>query len=157
MIKNLKKLFGKKKEQPDVPNPPGRTFNRVLTGRYFGLEDVNADKDAIATAKQEMIDQIKELELVPMYIRYAYDSKKKNGFDAEEDHPTSAHVAFQKEVFAEKWNMVHVTEISFTVLSADFEEFEKMAGVSLHNDFRDLSSTTFKFNGKERRKEKREA
>ncbi len=153
MIKNLKKLFGKKKEQPYVPNPPGRTFNRVLTGRYFGLEDVNADKDAIATAKQEMIDQIKELELVPMYIRYAYDSKKNKRFDAEEDHPTSAHVAFQKEVFAEKWNMVHVTEISFTVLSADFEEFEKMAGVSLSDDFRDLTSTTF--NGNERRKDKR--
>ncbi len=155
MIDILKKLFGKKKEQPEIQNPPGRTFNRVLTGRYFGLEDVNADEDAIATAKQEMIDQIKELELTPMFIRYAYDRKKNKNFDTEADQPTSAHVAFQKEVFAEKWNMVHVTEISFTVLSADFEEFEKMAGVSLHHDFRDLSSTTF--NGEERRKEKREA
>ena len=155
MIELLKKLFGKKKEQSDVSNPPGRTFNRVLTGRYFGLEDVNADEDAIARAKQEMIDQIKELELVPMFMRYDYDSKKKKDFDAEEDHPTSVHVAFQKEVFAEKWNMVHVTEISFTVLSADFDEFEKMAGVSLNGDFRDLTSTAF--NGEERRRASREA
>ncbi|GIT97875.1 hypothetical protein [Sulfurovum sp. TSL1] len=155
MIELFKKLFGKKKEQPDVSNSPGRTFNRVLTGRYFGLEDVNADEDAIARAKQEMIDQIKELELVPMFMRYDYDRKKKKAFNAEEDHPTSVHVAFQKEVFAEKWNMVHVTEISFTVLSADFEEFEKMAGVSLNDDFRDLTSTTF--NEEERRRESREA
>ncbi len=155
MIEILKKLFGKKKEQIDVPNPPGRTFNRVLTGRYFGCEDVNADEETIAKAKQEKIDQIKELELVPMFIRYAYERKKRKEVDTEEDHPTSVHVAFQKEVFAEKWNMVHVTEISFTVLSADFEEFERMAGVSLNDDFRDLTSTTF--NGTDRRKESRKA
>ena len=69
------------------------------------------------------------------------------------------YVIFQKEVFAEKWNMIHVTEISFTINRSDFEEFEKMSGVSLSEDFRDLSSegngATFK--GKERRKEKREA
>jgi len=69
-------------------------------------------------------------------------------------HPISAHVAFQKEVLAEKWNMVHVTEISFTVYRADFDKFEKMSGVSLTDDFRDLSSTTF--NGKDRRKDKRD-
>ncbi len=154
MIEMLKKLFVKKKEQTYIPDPPGRTFNRVLTGRYFGLEDVNADKDAIAKAKQEMIDQIKELELVPMFIRYSYESKKKKEMDSEANHPTSAHVAFQKEVFAKNWNMVHVTEISFTVLYDDFEEFERMAGVSLRDDFRDLTSTTF--NEKDRRKEKRE-
>lgn len=155
MIEMLKKLFGKKKEQTDVQNPPGRTFNRVLTGRYFGCEDVKADEDTIAKTKQEKIDQIKELELLPMFIRYSYESKKKKGIDHEEDHPTSVHVTFQKEVFAEKWNMVHITEISFTVLYADFEEFEKMADVSLNDDFRDLTSTSF--NGKDRRKEKREA
>ncbi|EIF51315.1 hypothetical protein [Sulfurovum sp. AR] len=155
MIEILKKLFGKKKEQTDVPNPPGRTFNRVLTGRYFGCEDVYADEETIAKAKQEKIDQIKELELVPMFIRYAYERKKRKAVDTEEDHPTSVHVSFQKEVFAENWNMVHVTEISFTVLSADFEEFESMAGVSLNDDFRDLTSTTF--NGTERRKENRKA
>lgn len=155
MIEMLKKLFGKKKEQTYVPDPPGRTFNRVLTGRYFGCADVNADEDTIAKAKQEKIDQIKELELVPMFIRYSYESQKKKDIDTEENHPTSAHVAFQKEVFAENWNMVHVTEISFTVLYADFEEFERMAGVSLSDDFRDLTSNTF--NGKDRRKEKRKA
>lgn len=149
----LKKLFGKKKEQTDVPSPPGRTFNRVLTGRYFGLEDVNADKHAIAKAKQEKIDQIKELELLPVFLRYSYESKNKKDIDNDKNHPASVDVAFQKEIFAENWNMVHVTEISFTVLYDDFEEFEQMAGVSLSDDFRDLTSTTF--NGEERRKETR--
>lgn len=149
----LKKLFGKKKEQTDVPSPPGRTFNRVLTGRYFGLEDVNADKNAIAKAKQEKIDQIKELELLPVFLRYSYESKNKKDIDNDKNHPASVDVAFQKEIFAENWNMVHVTEISFTVLYDDFEEFEQMAGVSLSDDFRDLTSTTF--NGEERRKETR--
>ena len=151
----LKKLFGKTKEQTYVPDPPGRTFNRVLTGRYFGCEDVNADETTIAKAKQEKIEQIKELDLVPMFKKYSYESKKKKGLDTEGNHPTSVHVAFQKEVFAEKWNMVHVTEMSFTVYYPDFDEFEKMAGVSLNDDFRDLTSTTF--TGKDRRKEKREA
>ncbi len=153
MIEMLKKLFGKKKEQADIPDPPGRTFNKVLTGRYFGLEDINADEDAIAKAKQEMIDQIKELELLPMFLRYSYESKKRKEMGSEENHPASVYVAFQKEVFAKNWNMVHVTEISFTVLYADFEEFEQMAGVSLSDDFRDLTSTTY--NGEERRKDKR--
>lgn len=153
MIEMLKKLFGKKKEQTDVPSPPGRTFNRVLTGRYFGLEDVNADKNAIAKAKQEKIDQIKELELLPVFLRYSYESKNKKDIDNDKNHPASVDVAFQKEIFAENWNMVHVTEISFTVLYDDFEEFEQMAGVSLSDDFRDLTSTTF--NGEERRKETR--
>ena len=154
MIEMLKKLFGKKKEQSDIPNPPGRTFNRVLTGRYFGCENVNADEETIAIAKQEKIDQIKELELLPMFLRYSYESKRKKEMESEEDHPTSVHVAFQKEVFAENWNMIHVTEISFTVLYADFDEFEKMAGVSLNDDFKNLTATTF--NGKDRRKNKRD-
>lgn len=145
----LKNLFTKKQETEYIPNPPGRTFNQVLTGRYFGCENKNADETAIAAAKQEKIDQINELELVPMFVKYTYLNKK----DEEENHPHSAQVAFQKEVFAENWNMVHVTEISFTVLYDDFEEFEKMAGVSLSDDFRDLTSTTF--HGKDRRKEKR--
>jgi hypothetical protein len=153
MIEMLKNLFGKKQEEY-VPDPPGRTFNRVLTGRYFGCEDVNADETAIAQAKREKIEQIKELELIPMFVRFTY--KNINTDENEEDtHPISAHVAFQKEVFAEKWNMVHVTEISFTVYYADFEEFEKMAGVSLTKNFRNLTST--KFAGKDRRTEKRES
>ena len=155
MIERIKSLFRKKKEEEEISNPPGRTFNRVLTGRYFGCEDPNADEGAIAEAKQEKIDQIKELEMVPMFIRYSYDKTKRSDSNIEDEHPTSAHVAFQKEVFAQKWNMVHVTEISFTILYDDFEEFEKMAGVSLNDDFRDLTSTTF--NGKDRRKMKRDA
>lgn len=150
----MKNLFSKKQEAEYVPNPPGRTFNRVLTGRYFGCENANADESAIATAKQEMIDQINELELVPIFVRYTYENTNKNDTHEEENHPISAHVAFQKEVFAKKWHMVHITEISFTVNYADFGEFERMAGVSLNDDFRDLSSTTF--NGRDRRKEYRE-
>jgi len=71
---------------------------------------------------------------------------------------SSAHVVFQKEVLAEKWNMIHVTEISFVVQYCDFEEFEKMSGVKLNEDFRDLTSETknTSYKGKERRKEKRE-
>ena len=153
MIEMLKNLFGKKKEVEYVPDPPGRTFNRVLTGRYFGCEDINADETTIAKAKQEKIDQINELELVPMFVRYTYKDTNKEESHTEENQPLSAHVACQKEVFAEKWNMVHVTEISFTVYYADFDEFEKMSGVSLTEDFRNLSSTTF--NGKDRRKEHR--
>ena len=133
-------LEGKKKAEETIPDPPGRTFNRVLTGRYFGCEDKNADEATIAEMKQEKIDQINELELLPKFIRYSYDDTKKRTSQKEEDHPISAHVAFQKEVFAENWNMIHVTEISFTIYYDDFEEFEKMAGVSLADDFRDLTT-----------------
>ena len=153
MIDMLKNLFGKKPEEY-IPDPPGRTFNRVLTGRYFGCEDVNADEESIAIAKQEKIDQIQELALTPKFIRYTYKNTTYDEKVKEERRPVSAHVAFQKEVFAQKWNMVHVTEISFTVYSEEFEEFEKMAGVSLSKDFRDLTET--KFTGKDRRKKKRE-
>jgi hypothetical protein len=151
MIEMLKNLFGKNKVEEYIPDPPGRTFNRVLTGRYFGCEDKNANEATIAKAKQEKIDQIQELELTPMFVRFTYDDTQG---DETEKHPISAHVAFQKEVFAKNWNMIHVTEISFTVLYSDFSEFEKMAGVSLTKDFRNLSNTTF--SGKDRRKEKRE-
>ena len=153
MIEMLKNLFSKKQEEY-VPDPPGRTFNRVLTGRFFGCEDKNADEETIAQAKQEKIDQIQELELKPMFVRFTYQDASDDAVTDEDRHPISAHVAFQKEVFAEKWNMVHVTEISFTVESTEFDEFEKMAGVSLKNDFRDLTNT--KFTGKDRRKENRD-
>jgi hypothetical protein len=152
MIKMLKNLFSKKQEEAYVPDPPGRTFNKVLTGRFFGCEDKNADAETIAKAKKDTIDQIQELELVPMFVRFTYDDTTKNESE-EEKHPTAAHVAFQKEVFAENWNMIHITEISFIVNSSDFDEFEKMAGVSLTKDFRDLTNTMF--TGKDRRKEER--
>jgi len=115
------------------------------------------DENRIAEAKQRKIDQIVELELIPMFIRYSYKNKiethtKDNNFEIY-----SVHVVFQKEVLAEKWNMIHVTEISFIVNYDDFEEFEKMSGVSLSNDFRDLTSEdkSTPYKGKERRKEKR--
>lgn len=148
MIKTLKSLLVKKKEKEVLPDPPGRTFKRVLTGRYFGCENKNADDGSIAEAKKDKIEQIKELELVPMFVRFTYDPAR-----PETDHPVSAYVAFQKEVFAEKWNMVHVTELSFTVLRDDFEEFEAMSGTSLANDFKNLSSVSYY--GAERRNAKR--
>jgi len=165
MIEIFKRLFGKKKEKEYISDPPGRTFKRIETGKCFGCEDKNADESRITQAKQRKIDQIAELELIPMFTRYSYKDtgKNKSSTQAEEDHPdpevSSVHVVFQKEVFAEKWNMTHITEISFTVDRSDFEEFERMSGVSLSNDFRDLSSegNSAAFKGKDRRKKKREA
>ncbi len=165
MIGIFKNLFGKKKEKEYISDPPGRTFNKVLTGRYFGCEDVNADESHITEAKQKKVDQINELGLLPMFTRYSYKDTSQNKREAQtkEDHPdpevSSVHVVFQKEVPAEKQNMVHVTEISFTINRSDFDEFEKMSGVSLSDDFRDLSSdeNSAAFNGKERRKERRKA
>ena len=147
MIKIFKRLLGIKEEEKVVTDPPGRTFKRVLTGEYFGCEKNETDTDKIAQAKQNKIDQIKELELVPMFIRYTH----------KKDSIASAHVAFQKEVHNKKWNMTHVTEISFTLYHDDFNEFEKMSSVRLSEDFRDL--TAYKnedtYKGTERRKEKR--
>jgi len=140
MIKKIKNLFGTQKEEV-VSDPPGRTFKKVLTGEYF--DGGKKDADATARSKQDKIDQIDTLELLPKFVRFSY----------EKEELVSAHVAFQKEVFARKWNMIHVTEISFTVKASDFEEFEKMADVSLKNDFKDL--TEVQYNGKERRKGQR--
>ena len=153
-FKMIKSLFAKKKKKEYVEDPPGRTFKRIDTGRYFGCERVVTDESRIAKAKQHKIDQIKTLELVPMFIRYAY--KKRNNSD-ESPKIISAHIVFQKEIFAKKWNMIHVTEVSFTVLAHEFDEFEKMAGVSLSKDFRDLSAkeNNEPYQGEERRKEKR--
>ncbi len=147
MIKLVKKLLGIKEEKEVVADPPGRTFKRILTGDYFGCEKNEADKHKIAQAKQNKIDQINELELVPMFIRYQYMN----------DSVISAHVAFQKEVHAEKWNMTHITEISFTVYYDEFDEFEQMSEVRLNEDFRDLTTYNNEdaYKGVERRKEKR--
>ena len=147
MIKIFKRLLGVKEEQEVVADPPGRTFKRILTGDYFGCEKNETDTSKIAQAKQSKINQIKELELVPMFIRYTY----------MKESIVSAHVAFQKEVHNKKWNMIHITEISFTLYHNEFDEFEQMSGVRLSDDFRDL--TTYKndadYKGEERRKEKR--
>ena len=155
MINIIKKLFTKNKEQPSKEDIPGRTFKRILTGRYFGCEDLAADEAKHLQEKQDKITQIKALELLPMYIKYTYDERSK---ESAHKKIIAAHVAFQKEVLAEKWNMIHVTEISFTVPYDNFEEFEKMAGVQLHKDFRDVtpSQDTNTYKGKERRKQTRE-
>ena len=147
MIKILKRLLGIEEEKEVVADRPGRTFKRILTGDYFGCEKNETDTAKITQAKQSKIDQIKEHELVPKFIRYTY-------IDCD---ITSAHVAFQKEVHAEKWNMIHVTEISFTLYHDEFDEFEQMAGVSLREDFRDLTAYENEdaYDGVERRKEKR--
>ena len=152
MIKLFKKLLGGKEEDSPASDPPGRTFKRILTGRYFGCENKEAGTEEIQKAKQSKIDKIRELELEPMFLRYTYEVD--NDLSSK---VASAHVAFQKEIFAQKWNMVHVTEVSFIVESTEFEEFEKMAGVSLEKDFRNLTTVTeHTYKGKERRKRKRE-
>ena len=118
------------------------------------------DESRIAESKQRKIDQIAELELIPMFIRYSYENTSKTGSQTEDNNGkiSSAHVVFQKEVLAEKWNMIHVTEISFIVNYIDFDEFEQISGVSLSNDFRDLTSNenNASYKGEERRKENRE-
>ncbi len=154
MIKILKSIFGKSKRENNTTDAPGRTFNKVLTGKYFGCEDVNADATHVAKAKQKKIDQIHELNLQPMYSRYTFE---KGEDDFTTSQPSFVHVVFQKEVSPEHRNMVHVTEISFIVKYEDFEEFEKMAGVSLFNDFRQLSNeeSPETFKGRDRREAKR--
>ena len=121
---------------------------------YFGCEDKNADQSRVAEAKQKKIDQIKELELKPMFTRYFYLEEVE---DYTTTDPLSVHVVFQKEVSPENHNMVHVTELSFIVKFEDFEEFEQMVGLSLFNDFRQLSyeedPDTFK--GRDRRLDER--
>lgn len=154
MIGLFKNVFAKKKEKEYVPDPPGRTFKRILTGRCFGCENINANEDNISKAKQGKIDQIQELKLLPIFLKYTYKKSKEEGDDKK---ISSAHVAFQKEVLDQKWNMLHITEISFTVESSEFDEFEKMSGVSLNKDFRDLTPNNDAevYQGEERRKERR--
>ncbi len=161
MIEILKNLFGIKNKKEDLTDPPGRTFKRIETGRYFGCEDINADENNVMKAKRRKIDQIIQFELIPMFIRYSYEDTNKKSTQGEENQlaleVSSVHVVFQKEVFAEKWHMVHVTEISFIVNHSDFNEFEKMSGYSLSEDFKDLTSdeNSAIYKGKERRKERR--
>ncbi len=156
IIEQFKKLFGKRKEQVSHDDPPGRTFKRILTGDYFGLQDPHADEAAHQAAKEEKIALIAKMDMKPKFVRYAL---KKKAFDEKSPHITAAHVVFQNEVFDEKWHMVHVTEISFIVPKEEFETFETMAGVRLTEDFRDLTEYDGKshYNGKERRKERRKA
>ena len=148
MIQLFKSLLGRKEEKEVVSNPPGRTFKRIITGDYFGCEKNETDTHKITQAKQNKVDQIHKLELVPMFIRYSYI----------ESSVDSVHVTFQKEVHNKKWNMTHVTEISFTVYQTEFKEFEQMSGVRLSEDFKDLTAyeKDDDYKGVERRKGKRE-
>jgi len=140
MINKFKKVFSKKEKEKVPTDPPGRTFKKVLVGEYFSCEKEDADQDFIEKSKQDKIDKIKLLELKPKFIRFSY----------KKEEVVSAHVSFQKEIFAEKWNMIHITDLSFTVRASHFEEFESMAAVSLKKDFKDLTEMQYK--GEERRK-----
>lgn len=150
MIKTIKKIFSKEKEEVTV-DPPGRTFKRVLTGDYFSCEKENADPSFIEKSKQDKIDQINTLALEPKFVRFNY--KKESSGELDIQDALSAHVVFQKEIFAQKWNMIHITEISFTIRASNFEEFEKMSTFSLKEDFKDL--TEIQYRGEERRQAQR--
>jgi hypothetical protein len=153
MIAWLKRLFTDQEAEREAEKP-GRTFKRLLTGDYFGLQNPEAAEEEKSAAKEEKIRKIRSLELKPVFLRYAL---KKTSLSDTEPRIVAAHVAFQSEVLDEKWNMVHVTEISFIVPKEEFAEFEAMAGVSLQEDFRDLTEYhgTKRYVGKERRQKPR--
>jgi len=146
MLEFLKKIFSSEKELVE-PEAPGRTFNRLISSQYFGCENEHTDAgpEHVAAMKQSKIDQINEFDLKPKFLRYTYNK--------ERDSIEGAYVVFQKEVSSQRGSMIHVTELAFTVREEDFETFEKMANVSLENDFRDL--TDHQYAGKERRKSHR--
>ena len=150
----LNNLLGKKTKK-NKTDAPGRTFKKIITGKYFGSEYENADKERVQELKEKKIEQIKELELQPMFTRYFYREEVEDYTTAQ---PLSVHVVFQKEVSPENHNMVHVTELSFIVKYDEFEEFEQMAGVSLFHDFRQLSyeETPDTFVGRDRRSGERD-
>jgi hypothetical protein len=147
-MKNIfKKLFSNETTESLPSDPPGRTFKRILTGDYFGFKKCTSDVSLQNVEKQKKIEQIKTHALQPKYINYTYQGTE----------VISAHVAFQKEVLAEKWNMLHITEISFTIYANDFEEFEEMSKVCLETDFRDVSvKSSDGYQGQERRQQMRD-
>jgi len=150
----FKKLFSEKEEERP-PEKPGRIFNKVLTGRYFGCEEDIHDEERIAAAKREKVKLIEEMELLPKFKRsltVTYDTPLKDPAKRAEEGQ-AVHLVFQKESMHN--SMVHITELSFIVKGCDLEEFEEMSGISLENDFRDL--TNFVYEGEERRKKDREA
>jgi hypothetical protein len=150
MLELFKSLFGMKREEEYTPEPPGRVFNRILTGDSFGTLAPDADTSMVAKSKQDKIEKIKELDLKPMFLRYSFDR-------SSPEKIISAHVVFQKEEHVESRNMVYITEISFDVKQEDFEEFESMAGVNLEKDFRNLTEiNNATYQGEERRKEERD-
>ena len=151
----LKRIFGKKEKDKNEEEAPGRTFKRILIGDYFGLRNPDASDEAIQRAKEEKVRQIEELGLKPVYLRYRL-GKEAEEPSGEEDIE-AVYVAFQKEEYDPKHNMVHVTEISFIVSKDEFEQFEKMAGVSLEKDFRNLYDNGKAYEGINRRKQPRKS
>ena len=150
MIHIFKKILGLSSEEEKREDPPGRTFKKVLTGEYFSCEKENVDKKFILKMKKDKVEQIRSLELLPKFVRFEYAKKSADDLPKEIE---LAHVVFQKEVFAEKWNMVHVTEMAFSIRAENIGEFEEMSGVRLKEDFKDL--TDVHYEGKERRKTQR--
>jgi len=136
--------FFQNSTQRDIENEtPGRTFTRIPTGEYFGLQNNYATKNAHFESKLSKINQIKSHQMQPKYISYQY-----NNLDIQ-----NARVVFQKEVLAVKWNMIHISEISFIVYADDFKEFEEMASVNLKKDFKEIKEDYYQ--GKERRQKTR--
>jgi len=145
MFKSIKNIFNTQPKNKKTDSP-GRTFKRILTGDYFGLKDASADYTLQTEAKNKKIAQIKAMNLQPKYVRYNKSNSK----------IISAHVSFQKEELAVKWNMLHITEISFMVYKSDFQEFESMTNLKLNKDFRDVTQNdTNSYSGLERRKKER--
>ena len=153
MLEIFKKLFTKAPEPEQVEDKPGRTFNKILTSKYFGLEDNRADKTLIAELKEKKISQINDLQLVPKFARYLYT---KDVEDYTKEEPIGVQLSFQKETHRKKRNMIHVSEMSFIVKSEDFDEFEQKSKVNLSNDFKHLAPENT-FNGIERRNQIRVA
>jgi hypothetical protein len=151
MLEIFKRLFSKPQEEEVKEDEPGRTFNKILTGKYYGLGDNNADKSLILELKDKKITQIKDLELEPKFARYLY---AQNTEDYNPSEAIAIQVSFQKERYSRKRQMIHVSEMSFIVKAEDFVEFEEKLDINLSSDFRLLAHENT-FSGKERRKEKR--
>ena len=139
-----------REERVAEPEKPGRTFNKILTSKYFGGDEHETDPQEIQKAKRHKIAQIESAELTPKFLRYSYEEG-----DLEEEKIDSVYIAYQKEVSSQRGNMIHVTELAFTVKAEDFAEFQSMAHVDFEKDFRDLTHHQYK--GEERRKKAREA
>jgi len=126
--------------------PPGRTFKRILTNEYFGLANTVTNPKLQKEAQERKITQINEHNLLPIYVTYHYEHKK----------IIAAKVAFQKEEHAKKWNMIHITEISFLLYLEDFKDFEVMTKTNLKENFIDVTPEHIDYEGIERRKNVRD-
>ena len=147
MLERLKKLFSAPKEE-EPKESVGRTFNRILTSKYFGLENDDADRALALELKKKKVDQIKALGLTPKFARYLYE-KELESYTNEQ--PIALQVSFQKERYSQKRQMLHVSEMAFIVKLENFKEFEKMFNLSIEKDFIHLAPEG-SYQGEERRK-----